>query len=456
MADVPATAISNFLSVLRTLPVWLLAGLALAGYAIIFTPGFGGIDPKGFRTEWGIWIWIAAVGFSVLTVTRAVESGISAYLEHRRIKVSRRSLRLVPRQRQCWWHLAKQKDDSFVSQISLDVEAANLTDHPVRIVKVRLIRPRATGEFLHGDVLLPKAGSPYHSERHAIPPHDTVTASLHVMVRGAIARQGHPIRATLGITDQYAEEYRLKRIVIPTHDVRLPKQPVTARIVSALRKLPGLRQAALPAPEAPQTLPAEWQHQGKFEQVDLILNEEKRNYAAHGRERGGLGSLNVGLQSEPNFGWTEVGKVPSLLWDKTNAKPIESPNLGRLVNIQAALGDPEKRELENYLLSHLRNGSPYADVGYFIFLALHRMGRTIDALRAARSFLSGDKNYAYSNLLGTLSALVSREHFAIDPALYPQILQTLAGDEEHNFRLNEKINLARLEHLNSTSRSEGT
>jgi hypothetical protein len=148
--------------------------------------------------------------------------------------------------------------------------------------------------------------------------------------------------------------------------------------------------------------------------------------------------------------------VPTLLWDKANAKPIESPNLTRLVTIHAALGDLENEGVENYLLSHLRKGSPYADVGYLIFLALHRMGRTIDALRAARSYLSGDKDYAYSSLLGALSALVSREHFAIDPALYPQILETLAGDTEHNFLLNEKINLARLEHLDSTLSSEST
>src|ERR1700685_990508 len=149
MADVPATAISNFLSILRTLPVWLLAGLALAGYAVIFVPGFGGIDPNEFRTKWGIWVWIEAIGFSVLAITRGIESGVAAYLEHRKIKQERRALRLVLHHRQCWWHLAKQRDDSFVSQITVDVEAANLTDRPVRIVKVRLIRPRVKGEFLH-------------------------------------------------------------------------------------------------------------------------------------------------------------------------------------------------------------------------------------------------------------------------------------------------------------------
>jgi len=51
MSDFSLTAVGSFLSTLRILPVWLLAGLALAGYAVLFLPAFGGIDPAGFRTQ---------------------------------------------------------------------------------------------------------------------------------------------------------------------------------------------------------------------------------------------------------------------------------------------------------------------------------------------------------------------------------------------------------------------
>jgi hypothetical protein len=105
--------------------------------------------------------------------------------------------------------------------------------------------------------------------------------------------------------------------------------------------------------------------------------------------------------------------------------------------------------LERYLLSQLHRESPFADVAYFVFLALHRMGRTIDALKTARTFLAGDKVFGYSNLLGTLSAVISHEHFEIVPDLYPLILDALAGDDE--FKLREKINLARFEWLDSES-----
>ena len=68
MAEFSTTAVGPFLSVLRTLPVWVLAGLALAGYAVLFIPAFGGIDPTGFRTQWGVWVWIEALVFSVLAL----------------------------------------------------------------------------------------------------------------------------------------------------------------------------------------------------------------------------------------------------------------------------------------------------------------------------------------------------------------------------------------------------
>jgi hypothetical protein len=148
--------------------------------------------------------------------------------------------------------------------------------------------------------------------------------------------------------------------------------------------------------------------------------------------------------------WLLAGKVPALLWNETQAKAIEPPNIALLLKLHAALDASGKDYLEQYLLSHLNKKSPYADVAYFIFLALHRMGRTIAALTAARSHLSGDKVFGYSNVLGALSALVSHEHLSIDPDLYPQMLNVLAGDAEPNFRLLEKINLARIQALETS------
>lgn len=439
MSDVSPSSVASILSTLRTLPVWVLSGLALAGYAVLFVSPIGGVDPTGFRHQWGTWVWIEALTFTSLAVTRGLDAAVNAYRLRRETAQSRQPLRFVPLHQQCWWHLAKQPDHSHVSQIRLDIQVTNLSDRSVRIVKVRLKRPRVKGEVLHAETSLPLAGSPYHSSRHPVPPHDTVTAAVHLMMRGTLARQGKSITITLGITDQFGNEYTLKGILVRTRDPLIPRPNWTEVFASRIRALPLLSKEE----NGEHPLPAIWQHAGEFEEVDLILNEEKRAYAAHGRRVGGLGSLNITLGSDPTPSSTPAGQVPSLLWDRAHVMVIDSPNVARLLKLHGT----GKKNLDGYLLSHLHRKSPYADVAYLVFLALHRMDRTIDGLAAARTYLSGDDVYGYSNLLGVLSAIVSYEHFAIDPALYPQILKTLEGETEHNFRLEEKINQARIQNL---------
>ena len=443
MSELSTSAVTSFLSVLRSLPIWLLAGIALAGYAILFAPSFGGVDPTGFRGQWGIWIWAEAVAFSVLTAVRGIDDGIRAFLAHRRAG-DRRALRLVPLHSQSFWHLAKQRDDTYTSQMAFQVEAANVTDRPVRIVKLRLARPRWR-KLVQADVLLPEEGSPYHSHRHAVPPHGTATASLHIMMRGELGRQGKPLRISVIMTDQLGDEYRLKGILLPSHDKPRESRPWWDRLRSKIAAVASKRGEIDAAP----TPLAQWQHDGRFDEADLVLREERRSYAANGRQRGGLGSLNVTLQSEPNFGWTEVGKVPALLWEQGKGTILKSRNGTRLVQLHASRDESGKRELEDYLLSHLHKQSPFVSVAYFIFLALHRMGRTIDALKMARAHLAGDRDFAYSNVLGALAALISHEHADINPALYAPMLEVLGADAEANFKLAEKINLARVQRLDS-------
>jgi hypothetical protein len=445
----PAGIASQIISILRTLPVWVLGGLAAIGYAILFLPGFAGINPEPFRAKYGIWFWIEAVSFSILAIARALDWSITTYRVRRKTTEERRALRLVPRHQQCWWHLAKQPDNSFISQIRLDVEAANVTDYPVRIVKVSLVRPRTKSAPVYAEVSLPMAGSPYHDDRHQVPPHDTVTAHAHLMVRGSLAPQGHPLRVTLRITDQFGDEYLLKRIDLQSHQPTLSKPPWSQRAVSGVRRILRFGTTKKDEVDEARHLSKVWNHGGSFAEVDLILNEERRAYAAKGRRTGGLGSLNVGIQSGPGYRAINVGSIPLPLWDKAFATPVESPNLVRLLKLRDTLGEKEKADLERYLLSHLHRSSTYADVAYLIFLALHRMGRTVQAVTLARAHLAGDAVFGYSNLLGTLAAVVSHEHFAIDPALYPQIQKALEGDTEHNFGLAEIMNSARLVHLDS-------
>jgi hypothetical protein len=330
----------------------------------------------------------------------------------------------------------------------LGIEAHNLTDRPVRIIKVRLIRPKANAEVVHADASLPLSGSPYWSDRHPVPPHDTVAAHLHIMVRGRLAREGKSARVTLGITDQFGDEYQPRKLLLRTLDATSRRTPWLEAFAKPVRRLVLHRKEIVEQRE----FSAKWEHGGKFEDVDIVLKEESRAYAAHGRRVGGLGTLSAGLPGGQNVGEPMSGGVPSLLCDRAHAKLVDSPHVGRLMK----LIDTGTEDLEGYLLSHLHKNSPYADVAYLIFLALHRMDRTVEALSGARKHLAGDSVYAYSNVIATLSATIYFEHSDFDPALYPRILAVIEGDSEYDFGLKQRINQARLQHLDLSLASDSS
>jgi hypothetical protein len=343
--------------------------------------------------------------------------------------------------------LVKQKDGSYVSQIQAQIQVSNTSGRAIQIVKVGLLRPKA--QLIHAVASLPTEGSPYHSDDHPVPPYGTVRAVVDIMTQSGLAAQGKPIRIALNITDQYGEDYTLRNVTVRSSDPSPPKLALSERLRRLKSSAVILLRSSHDADE-PQKPIMPWTYNVGSESIGItesILAEEKRNYAANGRLRGRLGSLNVGLQSEPSYQWTTHGEIPKLLWDTGKGTPVTSPNLERLLKVHTALAMEEKDNQERYLLAQLCKESSFAEVAYFVFLALHRVGRTIDAVATARKFLASDKVYAYSNLLGTLSAVVSHEHHNIDPNLYPLILNALAGDDEHDFRLREKINLARLEFL---------
>lgn len=439
-----ASSAAAFLNALKTLPFWLFAGLAVAGVFVLSLPPMGFVAPvalRSFRAQWGVWIWAGTILSATLAVLRAGADAVTHY----RTAFRRRPLVLLPRITHSWWSIAKQQDDRFVSQISLYIDLANRTETAIRLLDIKLIRPWWHGEILTSMITLPNARN-FHDPLHPIPPRETKTASSHITVRGKLGRQGKPIFVSVLLTDQTGEKYHLRRVKLRSTNAPVPIAMRSKELLNRLRtKL--FPPRTLPVPEV-------WAHGGAFADIDAILNEERRQYAANGRQRGGLGSLNTTLQSEPNYGWTTQGQVPGLLWDADHRPPlVDSQNLARLLRLHDSADVDGKRGLEDYLTSHLDKRSPFADVAYFIFLALHRRNRTVDALTAAQVHLAGDKIFGYSNLLGIFAALVSREHFDIDPTLYDSITHILQNAPESNFRLIEKMNLARLEHMDTRSRN---
>jgi hypothetical protein len=187
-----------------------------------------------------------------------------------------------------------------------------------------------------------------------------------------------------------------------------------------------------------------------YSNLEAVLKEERRAYTARGRAAGALGSLNVGTQSLPNFGWTAAGEIPVLLFPESARDAVASPNATLLLKLYSTLTDQERVNFRVFLNGTLHTGSEYASVAYFVFFVLYRIGYLTDALRMARNSLVGAGNYAYGNLLLALSMIVSREYLEISPGTYDEIRAILIGDREHNFQLMEKINGAKLKHLEAS------
>ena len=178
------------------------------------------------------------------------------------------------------------------------------------------------------------------------------------------------------------------------------------------------------------------------EKIDIVLEEEKRAYAARGRGTGGLGSMNIGLQSVPNNGCVTQGEIPQLFWVTSDPTLISSPNARVLLKLYSSLDETGRIVFRSYLTCRLTKDSPYASVAYFIFFVLYRTGDPVEVLSFARQYLSGDTVFGYSNVLGMLSMIISQEYLHINKQTYENMKLVLQGDDIH-FQLREKINLAK-------------
>jgi hypothetical protein len=316
----------------------------------------------------------------------------------------------------------------------------NLRTGIVRIESTELLAPHAPRDRINAFTLAHYDRAMATSD---VQPGPTDGGSASFFIRQHLGRMGRPLRLSFRITDHHGIKYVIRNVrVLPFPGNGIHRPGALAKFLSLLKPAPA------PPTIQPQPRPAPADVSANFSIIKGALLEERRQYTANGRLRGGLGSVTPGLQSEPNLGWTEVGKVPPLLWEPASGTPVASPNADRAVAFHSTLSEDDRDALEQELLNQLDRSSQYTDVAYFVFLVLYRVGRGLDALNAAQQNLRGDTVNSYSNVLGVLAALVSREHFSMDR----QTLEAFAGvigPADDEFRLREKLNLAVLRHTES-------
>jgi len=76
--------VPKILSALHSLPLWIFVSLAVAGFAALLVPSFGGADVIGFHAKWGWLCWLDAVVFSVFSLCCAVDLAVKAVRARRK------------------------------------------------------------------------------------------------------------------------------------------------------------------------------------------------------------------------------------------------------------------------------------------------------------------------------------------------------------------------------------
>ena len=132
----------------------------------------------------------------------------------------KRPLMVVERTGNRRWTLNLQHDGSFTSQFSLDVNVTNVTDSPIRIVATRLIRPNPKQDLINAVAMIDADDRHPNDPYDVVPPHVPARVNLFFLVHRKLAPQGETLRITVGLTDQFGYEYRVKNISIRSPQAR--------------------------------------------------------------------------------------------------------------------------------------------------------------------------------------------------------------------------------------------
>lgn len=416
-----ASAAAKVLEVLKDLPLWILIGLTLSAGALLFVPVIAqSVAPMR------PWIMIAGIVSACLAFARGTGTAVEWVSRWRTANAPARTFHITAFEQQSFWHVAKQKDDSLITQVSARLLVKNLTDNPLALVSARLLRPWIRGEVVSSDLSVRATNRNVYgdavSSGHAIPAKMSLPASAHIMVRGLPWREPKKqVRVTIAIRDDEGREGRVKMI---------------------LRVMPAVQAtAALPTLEMVSSLP------GPIEkQVAAVLQAEVTRYDKCGRSSGGLGSVHlvVGGHQMTSFvgeGWVPNSPRNQSIYDKPDEVQLKSDNLEALMAYYARLSEEERRQFGDTLLDRIDEGLGYLRVTYFIVYVLWKIGKLPEALRRAKARLpqAETKAFGLSNTLMLLNGLLRYRYPDFPNEMLDEIERFLYGMNEHSFQIPETI-----------------
>ncbi len=417
-------AAGKFIMALKDVPLWLLIALAIVADVLFFLPVVKSQLPKEFDS----WLVVAVVLFNILAISRAISLVARAVHGLGMARAARRTFHLSSDGMQSFWATVRQEDDSTTTQIVVRFAAKNLTDAPLGLMSVRLIKPKIRGEIVHTDVMVRAVDSNLYGDvahsGHRVPAKDILPATTSIIIRG-VPRQvpGGTLTLALGITDENGNEQHLKLALKGMAPPKSDDRPVP------------MEQASTIADSVEK-------------EIVSVLQSELGRYDICGRERGGLGSVHVVYHERALTGvggdsWNPgLPKNQSIVEDP-DAAVLKSDNLEALSVLYARITNTQDEgRFVSALLDRLDARKGYLRISYFIVCALWKVGHLNDALLTALANLPEDeiKDFGLSNVLMLLNGLLRYRN----PEFTPEALDCIENfihqlKKEHTFRISDKI-----------------
>jgi hypothetical protein len=433
--------IAKFLDVLRNLPLWLFAGLAIGTGVILGVPQIALVLPASLHPS----VVITCVLSGALAIAQATALTVGWVHRWRASRIARKTFHLTANAMQSHWSASRQADDSIVTQVAVRMLAKNLTDLPVALTGCRLIWPRIRGEVVHEDVSVRAVDRNIYGTAaesgHFIPGHMSLPASAHIMIRGVPwPKPKKVVHVTVGVKDDEGNEQKIKLRMRVMPSVESIAKPRPLELVSDIAD------------------PVE-------RQVAAVLQAELPRYEKIGRRVGGLGSIHLVVGGKPlpaatADSWNPDSPKPQSIAENPEAAALGSDNLEALLAVYSGLAsDDERQRFAAALLDRLDAEKGYLSVSYFIVCVLWKIGKLSEALASAKANLpQGEiKVFGLSNVLMLLNMLLRYRYPDFDDEALDQIERFLRGLNEHPFQIPEKIAAIRAMRLRerATSQSSG-
>ena len=180
---------------------WAVASVGVAAF-IILSAGWWfalGSGPDLFKA-YGLPALVVAVGAGILGIWRKLEDR------------PKPTVHLIADQSQSFWGQSRQKDGRVTTQFCFRMQVANLTDEPIKLSTLRLIRPhlKRSDDVLAQHVFTRHPTDNMYSFEFPVLPKAISRASCDVIINRPIGKPGKTITAVVAVSDQRGQWHKVK------------------------------------------------------------------------------------------------------------------------------------------------------------------------------------------------------------------------------------------------------